>query len=545
MRKMKKVLALLMATVLFLVMLSGCGSGNAKMSDAESQTKESTSNGEEAKSDLYGADFTGYPIRAENATLRIWTTGLGYHKDYASEAESPYHQYLSEFTGVKLIWERPAAGEDGEQAYNLLLASGDLPDIIYIGGLPRRAEILINEGYIITLDDYMPKYAPALYTYLMKNPDRMKAVKTDNGNLYTFPFLREDVVWQGSYVGNMINVDYLNQIGRDMPVTLDEWKDTFYALKDVCDIVFATNAAIRLKYFFANAYGIGVDNYYVDDKEVKASFTGDKYYEFLKTMNQFYKDGLIDPDFATADTTGFTSLFVASKVGVACTGTVTPGYFYDQIVERDGKWNYEPIPYPVAKKGDPIKYIQGEALWTGTGAIITTACKNVELACRFLDYGYTEEGIITWNYGKEGESFEYVNGKPQLLPIITQAEEGISRAASRYTSMTASGISFMDLEFNRQRNLEFSNRMTDVCTANAEEAINHRMPAITVTEAESRELADIGTAINTYIDEMYIGFIIGTEDLNNYDKYVANLEAMGLKRVLEIKQAQLDRYNAR
>jgi len=543
MKNIKKVLALLMAFVLCFTILSGCSSSKNETSNAQTKTEEFTPT-QEGK-DPFGDGFTGYPIKAENATLRLWTPMLTYHKDYASEAESPYHQYLSEFTGVKIIWERPAAGEDDEQAYNLLLASGDLPDIMYIYGLPNKAEILINEGYIITLDEYMPKYAPALYSYLVKNPDAMKAVKTDSGKLYTFPFFYEDFVWQGSYVGNMINVEFLNQVGLNKPETLDEWIEAFYALKDVSDIVFATNAAIRLKYFFANAFGIGVDNYYVDDNVVKASFVGDKYYEFLKLARQLYKDGLIDPDFATADTTGFTSLFVASKVAVGCTGTVTPGYFYNQIIERDGKWNYEPIPYPVAKKGDPIRYIQGNPLWIGAGAIITTACKNIGLACRFLDYGYTEEGIITWNFGKEGESFEYVNGIPKFLPKITEAEEGISLAVSRYTCMTASGPSIMSLEFNRQRNIEFSNWMTDVCTANAEEAIKHRMPAVTVTEAEARELADLQTAIDTYVNEMYIGFIIGSEDLSNYDKYVANLESMGLKRVLEIKQAQLDRYNAR
>jgi putative aldouronate transport system substrate-binding protein len=551
MSKITKKLSLLIAMIMCFVLLGSCSPASSGPSNPdtskETPTQKPSSNEAESEEDLnpLGEHFSGYPIESEDAKLSLWTYNLRYHNDYTSEDESPYHNYLSEFTGVDIEWHRPAAGENGSQAFNLLLASGELPDIIFIGGLPDIAETLLGEGYIIPLDDYMPNYAPALYAYLMENTETMKAIKSDSGKLYNFPFLREDVLWQGSYIGNVVNTEYLNQVGLDIPETFDEWENAFYALKDVCDIVFATNSAIRLQYFFANPFEVATDNYYLDNGQVKASFVGDNYYEFLKKMNQFYKDGLIDPDFVTADTNGFSATFVASKVGVATTGQVTFGYVYDQVVDRDGEWNYVPVPYPVSKKGDPVKFVKGESLWTGTGAMITTACENVELACRFLDYGYTEEGIITWNFGKEGESFEYVDGVPTLVPAITEAEEGISNAVSRYTSMTANGISFMSLEFTKQRNLDFANWVTDVCTSNAEQALEYKLPPISSTEEESRIISDIQTTINTYVNEMYVGFIIGSESLDNYDTYIKNLESMGLQRLLDIKQEQLDRYNAR
>ncbi|NMA95312.1 MAG: extracellular solute-binding protein [Clostridiales bacterium] len=545
--KSKRIFALLIAIVLMLSLFSSCTKDPSKdSSKSDENGKQETEKSDDKKGDdPVGEDFAGYPIEKEGASLRLWTSQLGYHSDYTSEEESPYHQYLSEFTGVDIIWERPAAGEDAEQAYNLLLASGDLPDIIYRGGLPSRIETLIEEGHVITLDDEMPQFAPALYSYLEANPDVMRAVKSDSGHLYNFPFLRDDVVWQGSYVGNVINTDVLSKTGLDKPVTIDEWKDVFYAMKDECDIVFATNAMLRLKLLFANAFDISFDNYYIDNGKVSDSFSGEGYYNFLKMANEFYKDGLIDPDFVTADTASFSETFVASKIGIATTGTVTFGYVYDQVVERDGSWDYEPIPYPVPTEGAPIKHVQGEAIWTGNGAVITSACEDVELAMRFLDYGYTDEGIITWNFGKEGESFEFVDGVPTLLPVITEAAEGVSEAAKRYTSMTANGISFMDLEFNRQRNLDFANQVTDVCTANTEEAVNYRMPPISATEAEGRETADIQATIDAYVEEMYVGFITGTQSLDNYDEYEKTLEDMNLERLLEIKQEQLDRYNSR
>ena len=36
-------------------------------------------------------------------------------------------------------------------------------------------------------------------------------------------------------------------------------------------------------------------------------------------------------------------------------------------------------------------------------------CKNVELAARYLVYGFTEEGHNVYNFGVEGESYNWVD----------------------------------------------------------------------------------------------------------------------------------------
>ena len=51
--------------------------------------------------------------------------------------------------------------------------------------------------------------------------------------------------------------------------------------------------------------------------------------------------------------------------------------------------------------------------------------------------------------------------------------------------------------------------------------------------------------INTYRDEMTLKFILGTESLDNFDKFVDTMNQMNLKRAIEIENSALDRYNAR
>ena len=70
---------------------------------------------------------------------------------------------------------------------------------------------------------------------------------------------------------------------------------------------------------------------------------------------------------------------------------------------------------PVLKKGDTTVFGDKTAA-LGAELCITTDCRNVELAMRWCDWWYTEDGYYTTNYGIEGESFVFDDqGNPQYL----------------------------------------------------------------------------------------------------------------------------------
>lgn len=47
--------------------------------------------------------------------------------------------------------------------------------------------------------------------------------------------------------------------------------------------------------------------------------------------------------------------------------------------------------------------------------------------------------------------------------------------------------------------------------------------------------------LNSYMDELSIGFINGQYDIEDSDAYIEELEALGLNEVLAVRQAQYDR----
>ncbi len=60
------------------------------------------------------------------------------------------------------------------------------------------------------------------------------------------------------------------------------------------------------------------------------------------------------------------------------------------------------------------------------------------------------------------------------------------------------------------------------------------------------EYTDLWVDIDLYINECRAKFISGEMDIETgFDAYIDQLKSMGMDRVVEIKQATLDAYNAR
>jgi putative aldouronate transport system substrate-binding protein len=48
--------------------------------------------------------------------------------------------------------------------------------------------------------------------------------------------------------------------------------------------------------------------------------------------------------------------------------------------------------------------------------------------------------------------------------------------------------------------------------------------------------------INAFVKETELKIILGTESVDNYDKYVLQMKDLGIERALEIQQAAYERY---
>ena len=227
---MRKIYLYLLTGVLILSAFSGCTSGHSDADAPPAATQPAPTGSDTAPEDSSEPAEVGYPLDTD-VTIKIWSPYIPLQKNYLSQEDSPFHAGLNENTGLDVRWEWPAPGADGNQAYNTMLASQDLPDIIYVWDNFNEGPKLLDDGIIITLDDVLPDYAPNYWNYLQNNPAVDRAVKTDDGNYFTFQSLREDP-WLCTYTGPVVRKDWLDEQGLEVPSTIDEWDNVIRVFKE-------------------------------------------------------------------------------------------------------------------------------------------------------------------------------------------------------------------------------------------------------------------------------------------------------------------------
>ena len=179
--------------------------------------------------------------------------------------------------------------------------------------------------------------------------------------------------------------------------------------------------------------------------------------------------------------------------------------------------------------------------------VITTACKNVEAAVQYLNYGYTFEGSLPFNFGIEGKSWEWdENNMPAYTDLCTNNPDGMSNIDVCWVlhAHFATRYCYPD-DLTIPSSGDTNSMIIRTLWADDENEQNFlQMPPITLTVDEANERNDIMQQVNTYANEKKLQFITGAESLDNFDAYAAELEGLSLSRAVEITQAATDRFFA-
>lgn len=562
---MKRFLAGVMACAVTAALLAGCGgSGSSAAASSAASGPDAGKVSGTATSVTWWMD----PMQLSSSVLSGFDESKGWQQ---------YEKNL----GVDIVWQQPASGQSAEQ-FNLIVASPDMPDIMYynwLTGYPGGPDAAIADGKIVALNDYIDEYAPNFAAYLKAHPDIAKEVTTDTGNLYCFPAVytytsQDSDVWQGAmerdpyeetFIGLIIRQDLLEEAGLEIPQTYDDWYEALKAFKDMgikYPISFMATYA-TLAQSFASGFDVTIPTIGMaggaaafalkEDGTIQFGPAEDGYGDYLAFMNKLYTEGLLDPDFMVQDITTLQSKIVNGEVGAWVNmmpmgiGTVRA-----QMLSQDPDSKVYPVGVlnPVQEKGQQLRYRQGNLAYTSSGAVITTSCKDIATACRVLDYAWGEEGNRILNWGIEGESYEFVDGWPELTDnIIHNADYTPSEAFSMYRNLN--GPYPQDhtqrLVLKRDYTLAEGEKdeniaALDTWSSPANGTVRAGLPSITMLAEESSEYASTYNEVNTYVEEMFSKFIMGTEPLSNFSKYQETLKTMGLDRVLELQETALQRY---
>ena len=561
----KKTLALVLALVLAFSVLTGCSgsgsnsgsanSGSANSGSANSGSKNSSSaqNSEKSEDDL--SDLIGkYPIVDPGTlTLKIWSTmGDTIANDIKDFNDIVAFQEMEKRTGIHVEWTHAVAGQDDE-AFNLMIATRDLPDLIRnnIGSQGKEAIKYVVDDVIINLTPYMD-YAPNFKEIIYSNTDLYRQISDDNGGIYFFPSLNIDPGTR-AYRGFMIRQDWLDKANLERPKNTDElravlekWqeldingdgeKNEFYTGRGSSDF-----QVQKLLWCFGAHF-----DFQLKDGKVTHGFLTDEFKTGMAYIAGLYADGLIDPDYLTNDTSKWESKFISEIAGAS--------YSIASRVDKFQKNIPGSVFMPIATLAGPDgqMYSYDNTLTniykTQQTVVITTANENIEKSMMWMDYVYSPDGEILFNLGVEGVSFyRDENGYTHYTEALTNDPQG--RPQNQMQLLYCPGGSQWPVNVTMDA-LSCQKTPTElmVFETYAKELPNTTeiLPPFTLTEEEMSSITSKLTDVNSYVEECLGTLIIGKTSLEKIDsEIIPNLKNIGIEDIIAVYQTAYERYMAK
>lgn len=570
MKHIKSIFCMLLALAMLLGLMAGCGGGTASgpesAADAEASVEsaapttaveepadvpEESAAASAAEAEPEEAPAApSYPLVTDGTSLEYFISFDSNWGEYVdSWAVHPAFQMAEEITGVHIDFKEISASAY-ETQFNLMVASGDYPDMIdgFATNYTSGVDNAIEEGIIIDLADYMEEYAVNYCALMAQNPMAAKDTRTDSGAVGSLYNLKQGST--GPMIGAFTRQDWLDEQGLSAPETYEDYENmlrTFKSAYDCSSPLYITKTGIPNDDWLATGYGVKLGGgmtgpWYVEDGTVKCGYLEPGFTDYITMMQEWYLDGLLSSDFISVEDTTFSP----DAAGTIQEGRAAVWYsFYRQ----DNSWgdnsndpDFEAVAIAdaVQNKGDIIPFGNSDSIVDRAGTSVSTGCENPELAIEWLDFWYSEQGIILSNYGVEGTSYTLdENGEPQLTELITDNPNGASQTAMMY-AYTLQVPSYYDT--NRTLRVDYGDRTTWGSNRTAD---NDYPTNVTMTAEEGSAFSATFSDIETYAEETFAKFIIGEEPLDQIGTFQEKLRSMGIDTCLAIKQDAYDRYMRR
>lgn len=527
--KMKHVRALrtIAALLTLVLLLSACGGAAEPISTSAPQSATAPAGTEAAAS-------------SEPVKLTYFLYDLG-DSVIQSYNENVMYKEIEKILNIDLEFQHSTKGQFAEQL-SVRVSSGDLPDMIETFSYSKGPQAAIDDGIIIPLNDLVEQYAPDFLALLESDPEIKREVVLDDGTIWCIPCLQPKR--EPSWRGISIRGDLLEQANLEKPETIAEFKAMLQTFKDM-GITYPLsfgfgypNSPFQGDGYFVAAYGIGPAWYKdLETGEVQFGPLQDEYLDFLTEMHSWYAEGLLDPDFATRQGNEMDAYIVNGEVGAFVSGYGPSKNYQTNGQAQNPDFYLVQVANPSLTKGVPAQMRNQDSVNKGNSTVITTSCENPEAAMTFLNFGFTEEGSMMYNYGLEGVSYTMVDGKPVFTDAMTDGSEGAwPQIREKYKKNT--GPYKRDWEANPLSEYEYQ------CMDSWSQAGTDLMlpTYISLTAEESSRFNTIMNDVFTYLNENVPAFINGARSLDEFDTFRAELEGLGINEALEIQRTAYARY---
>ena len=544
---MKKFIIMFFASIFILSSLSGCSSSQSSKTET-SQTQGSQVSQSTTDTSAVSAEkkkiVSDTPVELSLGTQEMPFAGISYADNL------PVFQELEKRTGVKIKWDIVDSDDYVTVMKTRIAAATDLPDIFSLGSENVNIDVmqLIKSNLILPLDDLINNYGPDIKTMFEDNPDVKAVMVAPDGKTYCLPNrLRHRRANNINPVTFIIRNDWLQklEVGSN-PETIDEWYNvlTLFKTKDPNkngknDEIPFSGTQYEIK-SFGEAYGIHFATPFFNDKDgvIQYDWMLPSAKEYLQTMNKWYKEKLIDPQYLTITTDALWGQMLDDLVGSTYVSAASNCSWLNINNKVDKNADWLPVIPPENVNGaDGFTMMPYRS---GGKEVISASCKNPDIAIKWLNYLYSREGSLLTSVGIEGVHYTVSDGKIVFINTTENWLEDI-----RKDGVDPDGVpQALAYEYYDRSLMGYGQRINDAMVPITKYFVN-KFPNYISTDEENKILNAKLSDINTYTDEMLNKFIIGSEPISNFDKFVEKLRQMGIEEVKKVYQAQYDRNSTK
>lgn len=547
---MKQLLKRLVLCSILIILITGCSSGPAATAPAATAPAGSAATAA-PKATTAGQAAPTQAAPKDAVTLTYWAPfENNAAKSVSSYSELPLYKELMKRMNVNIVFQHPPVGMENDQ-FKLLVASKELPCIIeydWFNSYPKGAQRAIDDGVIISLNQYMDKgLMPNLKKLLDKDPELNAAVKTYKGQYYVFPSIRDSDLMQQKGGGITVRKDILDKLNLPVPTTIAEWEKALQAMKD-SGVKYPFTAIFKDLHSgdstWVGAWGIAYDFFQVNGT-VKYGAVEPQYKEYLKTISSWFKKGLIDPDILTANTSALDAKMTGGTSAVTYRSPDSGiGVWTTAMRKTNPDVKFIAAPYPKLNATDTRYIAAPNYRYQATySAAISSSCKNVEAAVKVLDYAYSPEGALLYNFGIENVSFtKDAKGQPQFTDLIKKNPNGLTlKEAMILYGRNTSGGPFEKAVGPILSQRTYPEQFDAPILWFKSVDWSRSLPRLVYSGDEASRLATIMNEVNVLTEEMTVKIMIGDQPLDSFEGYVSKIKAANIDEAIKIVQTAYNR----
>lgn len=547
----KKILSVLLSTVMVAGILAGCGSSSVATASSGDETAPAESS--DGKTQLK-ALYIAHPLTGDVDTWK-------------------YLQEMEDAAGVDVEWEVIRA--DWDTVKSTRFASGDIPDIVINGTID--SDFTTYPGLFADLSQYISAdTTPNIQAMFDEEPDT-KVLATIESGIYGLPKFQGK--WPGTNTVMFMNKTWLDNLGLEVPTTFTEFEKVLLAFKENDangngdpddEIPLDYNAYGGNNAFFNGAYSLsnligamgiqttnwGTDAYFAEDGTIKNYAIDDRYKDFMKYLTKLYSEGLINPNALTNDYSTFQSLSRGDENGDAVVGCVF-GWEETDKFGNDLASQYVAVPaldYDIDCAAGTYD-TRWRDDYTGLNmssdrVCVNAKCADIPAAMKFIDQFYDSANSVQVLFGGISDGCVEETGDNSFKvcdPLDSSVDAGTWKWTNAFADngpMYIRRSTEIDMAPDMDNALSEREVYTDTL-AKATTQDTYPQMFMKYSTDDQNTLAVDQANITNITDNQWSLWMTGEQDIDaTWDDYVASVKAAGLDEVLTIRQKAFDDYLA-